>query len=277
MSGAATDSRLVCDRFPLSRKYNPDWLIRNGMGSNNVWLTEWLTQALELQSGMRILDLGCGRAVSSIFLAREFDVQVWATDLWIAASENTLRIRDAGLHDRVFPLHADAHSLPFAAEFFDAIVCVDAFSYFGTDDLYLNYLANFVRTGGQIGIAGAGLVSELDAMPEPLRRMWTEDFWCLHSADWWKRHWGRTGIVDVQAADLMTDGWKLWLEWQKTAHPENTLEIESIEQDAGRHMGYIRTVAKRNAGAELVDYCWPDTTRCFPSEYEHIPMLRSSN
>ncbi len=25
------------------------------------------------------LDLGCGRAITSIFLAKEFDVQVWAT------------------------------------------------------------------------------------------------------------------------------------------------------------------------------------------------------
>ena len=29
---------------------------------------------------MRVLDLGCGRAMSSIFLRREFGVQVWATE-----------------------------------------------------------------------------------------------------------------------------------------------------------------------------------------------------
>ena len=39
---------------------------------------------------MRVLDLGCGLAMSSIFLRREFDVQVWATDLWFNASENLL-------------------------------------------------------------------------------------------------------------------------------------------------------------------------------------------
>jgi methylmalonyl-CoA mutase C-terminal domain/subunit len=46
---------------------------------------------------MRVLDIGCGRAVSSIFLRREFGVQVWATDLWFTASENQQRIRDAGM------------------------------------------------------------------------------------------------------------------------------------------------------------------------------------
>ena len=42
---------------------------------------------------MRVLDLGCGVAASSIFLRREFGVQVWATDLWFHASDNVPRIR----------------------------------------------------------------------------------------------------------------------------------------------------------------------------------------
>jgi cyclopropane fatty-acyl-phospholipid synthase-like methyltransferase len=36
---------------------------------------------MNLQPGMRVLDLGCGRALSSIFLHREFGLQVWAADL----------------------------------------------------------------------------------------------------------------------------------------------------------------------------------------------------
>ena len=106
-------------------------------GANSLWMTEWLTAALDLQPGMRVLDLGCGRASSSIFLRREFGVQVWATDLWFNVLENIQRIRDAGVEDGVFPIHADARALPFAAEFFDAIGCLDSFSYYGTDDLYL--------------------------------------------------------------------------------------------------------------------------------------------
>ncbi len=90
--------------------------IQPGMGhrpavsgaANSLWLTEWLTTAMDLQPGMRVLDLGCGRAASSIFLRREFGVQVWATDLWFSASENIERIRDAGVEDGVFPIHADA-------------------------------------------------------------------------------------------------------------------------------------------------------------------------
>jgi SAM-dependent methyltransferase len=106
---------------------------------------------------MRVLDLGCGKAKSSIFLAREFGVEVWAADLWVSPSENIERIRDAdfdkvpslppwesfdeGAIGRVIPLRANAHTLPFAANYFDVITAHDCYSYFGTDDLYLNYLA----------------------------------------------------------------------------------------------------------------------------------------
>ena len=76
---------------------------------------------------MRVLDLGCGRGPSSVFLRREFGVQVWSVDLWFSVSERYERIRDAGVDDGVFPLHADARSLPFANEFFDAIVSIDSF------------------------------------------------------------------------------------------------------------------------------------------------------
>src|SRR3954466_13929521 len=104
--------------FPRASKYNPDWVIASASGAaNSLWLTEWLTAALDLQPGMRVLDLGCGRAASSIFLRREFGVEVWATDLWFSVSENFQRIRDAGVADGVFPIHAAVRSLPFAQEF----------------------------------------------------------------------------------------------------------------------------------------------------------------
>src|SRR4051812_18671101 len=151
-------------RFPRTSRYDPDWVLASASGgANALWLTEWLAEAIELRAGMRVLDLGCGRAMSSVFLHREFGVQGLAVDLWHSATENLQRIRDAGVEGSVFPIHADARSLPFAAGFFDAIVSVDSFVYFGTDDLYLMDLARFVRPGGTVGIAGAGLTGEFDA------------------------------------------------------------------------------------------------------------------
>ncbi len=39
------------------------------MGPNPLRLTECLCEAMELRPGMRILDLGCEKALSSVFLA----------------------------------------------------------------------------------------------------------------------------------------------------------------------------------------------------------------
>lgn len=164
-------------QFPCSSKYHPEWIRASvSGGANPLWLTEWLATDVDLQPGMRVLDLGCGRAMSSIFLHLEFGVQVWAADLLFSVSENYQRIRDAGVENGVFPIHADARSLPFAANFFDVVISIDSFFYYGTDDLYLNSLAYFLKPGGQLGIAGAELMQELqNTVPEHLQQWWTQD------------------------------------------------------------------------------------------------------
>jgi len=249
------DPRLISDRFPRASAYNPDWLVAGVSGAANpLWMAEWLAEALELRPGMRVLDLGCGRAVSSVFLHREFDVQVWATDLWFSASENLQRIRDAGAGDGVFPIHADARALPFAADFFDAVVSIDSFLYYGTEPQYLAALARFVKPGGPIAIAGAGLLREIEgAVPAHLQPWWTADLWSLHSAAWWRTHWERSGIVDVERADALADGWRYWLEWLKLIAPDNATELQAVEADPGRTLGYVRAVARRRPGMTLTE------------------------
>jgi len=258
--------------FPRSSNYHPDWIIAGvSGGANPLWMTEWLTGAMDLRPGMRVLDLGCGRALSSIFLHREFSVQVWAVDLWFSATENLQRIRDAGVEQSVFPIHIDARSLPFAAEFFDAIISIDSFPYYGTDDLYLSSLARFIKPDGQIGIAGAGLMQEIQKeVPDHLRAWWTPDLWCLHSAAWWRRHWEKTGIMNIELADVLSDGWQLWRDWHLEIAPDNKTEIEALESDRGRYLGYIRLVGRRRAGVQL-----DDPVDSVPTQYTKSQLLRS--
>lgn len=258
--------------FPRSSSYHPEW-IKAGVsgGANPLWITEWLAQALDLRPGMRVLDLGCGRAMSSIFLHREFGVQVWAVDLLCSVSENLQRIRHAGVEESVFPLRGDARALPFGADFFDAIVSIDSFFYYGTDDLYLNELVRFVKPGGQVGIAGAGLMQEMaDMVPAHLKAWWTPDLWCIHSAPWWQRHWERTGLMDVEVADSLFEGWRLWHKWHLAIAPDNKTEIEALEVDGGRYLGYTRLVGRKRAGLQL-----PEPTGSISMQYTQTSLLRS--
>ena len=65
----------------------------------------------------------------------------------------------------------------------------------------------------KVAIAGAGLVQDIDGpVPDHLQAWWTQDLWAFHSAAWWRRHWERTGILDIELADTMPDGWQVWLE-----------------------------------------------------------------
>ena len=266
------DQRFLSEQFPRSSAYHPEWIEASASGgANSLWLTEWLCERLALQPGMRVLDLGCGCGASSVFLHREFDVQVWATDLWFSAADRWQRVRDAGVADGVFPIHAEARALPFAAEFFDAIVCIDSFPYYGTDDLYLAYLARFVKPGGAIGVAGAGLVQDIDEpVPQHLSAWWTPELWCLHSAAWWRRHWARSGIVDIEVADTMPDGWQQWLAWQRAVAPQNQAEIDALEADRGEYLGYVRLIGRRRRDAEL-----PEPVTSVPTEYTKKPLLRA--
>ncbi len=238
------------DGYPRSASYEATWMLENAMGPNAVWLAEALSQMIELQPETRVLDLGCGKAISSIFLAREFQTQVWATDLWIGASENWQRICAANVQERVFPIHAEAHALPFANDFFDTLVSLDAYHYFGTDDLYLGSISQFVLSGGTIAIVVPGVLHELsDGVPAHLAPYWSWDWYSFHSPQWWRQHWEKTGLVEVVSADTIPDGWQHWLKWMEVCLdeglPSSQEEIEMLRADAGRTLGFTRLVARK--------------------------------
>lgn len=236
-------ARLLTDeRYPRAARYDPEWIVQNEVGSQCLWLMEALTQVVELRPGMRVLDLGCGKAIEAIFLAQEFGVQVWANDLWTSPTENWQRIREAGVGERVYPLRAEAHALPYADGFFDAILSVNTLQYFGTDDLYLkDHLARLVPPGGPIAIVVPGLLQEFDdEVPAHLQPFWDPAFASWHTAGWWRRHWQKAGLVNVELAEPLPGGWKLWLRWQEAMD-----RVGLLAADQGRYISFVRMVARR--------------------------------
>lgn len=241
---------LTLDQFPRSEKYDPAWMIQNDMGPNSVWLTEFLVEKMDLKPGMKVLDMGCGKAMSSIFLAKEFGVQVWANDLWISATDNWKRIQEAGVENLVYPIQAEAHTLPYAQGFFDAIISIDSYHYYGTNELYLFRFAELVKQNGQIGIVVPGLNKEFgDVVPEKLKAYWDPEWYTFHSPEWWSRLWRRSGLVDVDVADTLPNGWDIWLKWETTAKSSGLWgrngDIELLTADGGEYFTFTRAIARR--------------------------------
>lgn len=241
--------------FPRTSQYDPQWVFDHGMGWPVLWATESLCEKMELQPGMRVLDIGCGKALSSIFLAKEYGVQVWAAELWISPTENAATIRAQGLDEQVFPLHADARALPFAHEYFDAIVSLGAYHYFGTDDYFLKEFIKFLKPGGQLGISSPCYTEEFtDDVPAHLQRSYQDDgtghgLFAFHSPAWWGRHWAKTGLVNVEVADTVPDGGLLWLQYDEALLQEIgecvRQDVEMLRADQGRYVGMSRVVARR--------------------------------
>lgn len=238
------------------------------MGPNALWLVEWLTGALALEPGMRVLDLGCGKALSSIFLAKEFGVRVWAADLWMSPDHNWRRVCEAGVGELVCPIKAEAHALPFAQGYFDAIVSIDSYHYFGTDQMYLAYVTGMLRTGGQIGMVTPGLVQEIEGQaPAHLTQpqsngkiFWEDELWGFHSPDWWGQLWRRSGKLEGVKTDLLADGWRLWADFERACEAAGKnhfpSDAEAIERDAGRYLGFVRAVGTKVRG-ECMNYYDP--------------------
>ena len=249
-------ARLAKPRFPRSSQYDPHWIVDNLMGPHALWLAEYLSEKIPLKPGMRILDLGCGKALTSIFFAKEFGVHVTAADLWIKPHDNQKRIDAAGLTDRVTPILAEAHALPFAHGSFDAIVSLDAYQYFGTDDLYLGYISKFLKPGGRIGMVYPNQTHENDEPPTHLKHWWEWDFCCFHSPLCRPHHLAKTCLVTVETAEWMPDGHALWLDWYRSTvhllkgfHLDGaTSGIAMLEADREQLLGFSCAVARTKGG-----------------------------
>jgi len=243
--------------FPRSSRYDPAWIAKHQMGPHPLWLCEWLADRMHLLPGQRVLDLGCGTALSSIFLAREYAVEVVAADLWTDPRGNRDRIQAMGQEQRVTPLRCDARHLPFDRASFDAIISIDSYFYFGTEPGYLDGIAALLKPDGRIGAIMPGLMRELDGgPPEHLSRLqssgaafWSSGCDAYRSLDWWRQQWSQAISTQLEFAVRMHNGWQLWCAWERylCAVGANTYpsDEQALQEDAGRYIGFIALLAQR--------------------------------
>jgi cyclopropane fatty-acyl-phospholipid synthase-like methyltransferase len=191
-----------------------------------------------------VLDLGSGAGLTSALMARAYGLTVYAADLWSNPSDNMRFFEGCGLTNRqIIPLKADATALPFAEGFFDAVVSVDSYNYFGRDPRYLGeQLLPLVKRGGELLFAIPGMVRDChDDLPACLRASWTpEQLEYLHDSDWWRAIFAQTAGAEIVDMREMTCTREAWADWIACDNEYAVGDRAAVEAGA---LDYLNTIA----------------------------------
>lgn len=238
-------------KYKIATQFDKAFLNENIMGPNPAKLLEELLAKYPLEAGQTVLDLACGRGVTSIMLAKYYGQRVFATDLWIEATDNWARFQQAGLtREAIVPIHAEAHELPYAASYFDAIICVDSYQYFGLDPEYLGkHLLPLVKPGGMLLFVVPGFVKDVhDDLPKELLLSWTpEALDTIHDCAYWKKVIGETkGIEVLSIAELEREHFdECWQDWLEADNEYAAGDRAAIEAGAGKYMNFVVIALRR--------------------------------
>ncbi|MEA4823068.1 MAG: class I SAM-dependent methyltransferase [Clostridiaceae bacterium] len=236
-------------KYSLSEKYNtPQFNIRM-MGPNPIKLEEELLHGNRIPQGAIVMDLGSGQGVTSVFLVREYGFRVYATDLWTDPSVNLRFFEEAGIsREQLIPIHADANELPYAHEFFDAIVSTDSYHYFGRDPAFLGEkLLPYVRHGGYIYIAIPGMKRDChENLPEEMLLSWTpEDLETIHDAAYWRRMVEQTDGAEVCKVCEMESMDEVWSDWLACDNEYARGDRKAMNAGAGKYLNFVKIVLRR--------------------------------
>ena len=235
--------------YVLSKKYDTEELQSKIMGPNPVKLEEELLLGNKIPKGATVCDLGSGQGLTSVFLAKEYGFRVYAADLWSDPEENRKFFDSMGLDkDQIIPVKADATDLPFDKNFFDAVVSIDSYNYFGRDESYLDgKLLPFLRSGGYIYIAIPGMKKDChDNLPPELLLSWTpEQMDYMHDIDYWLKTVSACRGAAVLEVSEMESNEEVWADWLKQDNEYAIGDRKSMEAGAGQYLNFIKIVLRK--------------------------------
>ncbi|MDD3269115.1 MAG: methyltransferase domain-containing protein [Syntrophomonadaceae bacterium] len=236
-------------KYSKSVKYDTNFIKENIMGPNPMKLLEELLLIHPISSADTVLDLGCGRGVTSIFLVKEYQARVFAVDLWITPTENKRLFDEMGLTSQnIIPIKAEAHELPFAEEFFDTVICVDSYHYFGLDKEYLGkYLLPLIKHGGYLLVVVPGLKKDIhDNLPPEMLLSWSaEDIQTLHDVAYWKQTVEAAEDAEIVMIDVMEGFDECWNDWLACDNEYAVGDRKAMNAGAGKYMNFIAMIIRR--------------------------------
>ena len=236
-------------KYIKSEKYNTPELQSKIMGPNPIKLEEELLLDCKIPAGSVVCDLGSGQGLTSVFLAKEYGFTVYAADLWSDPDENRKFFNSMGLsREQIVPVKADAMDLPFEKDFFDGLVCVDSYNYFGRDKSFLDEkLLPFIKSGGYIYLAITGMKKDLhDNIPPELLLSWTpEQLDYIHDADYWKDIVSACKGAEVISVSEMESNEEAWADWLKQDNEYAVGDRKTMEAGGGKYLNFISVILKK--------------------------------
>ena len=236
-------------KYPKSEKYMGNDYMKYIMGPNPLKLCEELLAEHRIPAGARVMDLGSGEGLTSAFLAKEYGFTVYAADLWSEPESHYPLFEQFGLtREQCIPVKADANDLPFEKEFFDSVVCVDSYNYFGRDPAYLDEkLLPFVKSGGMIYAAVTGMKQDChDDIPEVLLRSWNaEQLDYIHDAQYWRNMVSQSRDCEVVSVHEMQSNAEVWADWLKQDNEYAVGDRATMEHGGLDYMNFVAIVLRK--------------------------------
>lgn len=234
-------------KYEKSQNYNK--FMNMIMGPNPIKLLEELMLNNATQIGKKVMDLGSGTGLTSVFLAKEYGFCVWAADLWSEPKENQEFFSKCGLlEEQIKAVKADATVLPFKKAFFDAVVSVDSYNYFGRDENYLDEkLLPFVKSGGYIYVAVPGMKKDChNNLPKELLLSWTpEQMEYMRDVAYWRNLVDKCKGAEVVSVKEMQSNDEVWQDWLNCDNEYAINDRKSMNAGAGKYLNFIKIILKK--------------------------------
>lgn len=215
------------------------------MGPDCTLIIDELLKGYENENCIKILDLGCGKGLTSIYMAEKYkNADIFAVDLWVEAKDNYIFFKENNIDDRIIPLNCDAEKLPFADNYFDIIVSVDSYHYFGLEKDFFKYnIKPLLKENGEIYIAVPGFKNDYEKVPQELKyHISEEDFKFFKSINYWENLLKKDiKEIKMQEMKCFDEAWQSWLSCD---NPYTVEDIELLKADNGKYLNLISIKGK---------------------------------
>lgn len=202
------------------------------------------------RKGSVVLDLGSGTGITSALLSREYGLVTYAADLWSDPGENMCFFESLGLSNRdIVPVKVNAEEgLPFAGGFFDGVVSIDSYNYFGRAENYLDdKLLPYVKSSGYLCFAIPGMKCDChDDLPACLLLSWTPDqLDYMHDIPWWRNMLEKSRDAEIVAMFELSCNKEAWEDWLACDNGYAHGDAASVQAGALDYLNAIGVVLRK--------------------------------